>query len=986
MRIEAVWASGLALTGLVVLGAMNAPKPPRAADLPPGTTFVNFESPHVHPLDMTPDGQTLLVANTAACRVDVFSLASGLPVWTGQVAVGLDPVTVRARTNTEVWVVNHVSDSVSIVDLTSMNVVATIDTDDEPCDVVFAGAPQRAFVSCQTDNKVLVFDPANLAAAPTTIVIDAECPRSLAVSPDGMKVYAAVFESGNGTTVLGGGVDETQEHGIVSFPPNAVSHASGPYGGVNPPPNDGANFNPPIAVGNENPPPVSLIVRKNDQGQWLDDNGADWTDMVSGPNAALSGRPVGWDMPDRDLAVIDTGTLGVTYATRLMNICMAVGVNPQTGAITVVGTDATNEVRFEPNLTGVFLRVNMGTVDAGNLSNTAVVDLNPHLDYQTSSVAMTERIKSIGDPRAVVWNAAGTKGYVAGMGSDNVIVIDTAGARAGLAPTIDVGEGPTGLALDPVNDQLYVLNRFSATVSVVNLTGEYEVVAVPFFDPTPAAVKNGRKHLYNTHLHSGLGHVSCASCHVDARMDRLGWDLGDPSGAWVPYTGNNAGFGVPLLEPNTTDPLYADYHPMKGPMTTQTLQDSLLHEPLHWRGDRAKIEDFGASFFALQGADAPLAGQDMQDFKEFLKTITYPPNPYRAFDNTIPQDLPLPGHYKTGRYAGAAGDPLGNGNAFNGISYFRNRTRKVDGGRFACVTCHTLPSGTGPDLTWDGAQYQPIAVGPDGEHHLGCVTVGGVTNITMKVPHLRNLYKKVGMNMFHTTSNAGFGYGHDGTIDTISRFINMEEFELANDQETADGTAFMLSFSGSALPVQNMTTLLEPPGVPSRDVPASVGTQVTLAGAPTAPQTTLINAMYTQANLNRVGMIVTGRVAGEQRGYMYLGSATWKSDRAAEATLTSAQVLALAGAGNEITFTVVPIGSQERLGIDGDLDGCYNGDEGVTCGCLSDFIADGFVTGDDFDAFVDMFVIGDPSADMNGDTFVTGDDFDLFVDHFSAGC
>ena len=30
---------------------------------------------------------------------------------------------------------------------------------------------------------------------------------------------------------------------------------------------------------------------------------------------------------------------------------------------------------------------------------------------------------SIGDPRAVVWNAAGTRGYVAGMGSNNVIVI-----------------------------------------------------------------------------------------------------------------------------------------------------------------------------------------------------------------------------------------------------------------------------------------------------------------------------------------------------------------------------------------------------------------------------------------------------------------------------------------------------------------------------------------------------------------------------------
>jgi len=986
MRIEAVWVSSLALAGFVLTGALSAPKAPRLADLPSGTTFVNFESPHVHPMDRTPDGQTLLVANTAADRIEVFSLSSGMPVAVGFVPVGIDPVTVRARTNTEVWVVNHVSDSVSIVDLTTMNVVKTLDTDDEPCDVVFAGATQKAFVSCQTTNKVMVFDPANLAAAPVSVAINAERPRALAVSPDGLKVYAAVFESGNATTVLGGGVDETQVHGLISFPPNAVSNPAGPYGGVNPPPNDGANFNPPIMVGNENPPKVSLIVRKNASGQWMDDNAQDWTAMVSGADAAMSGRPVGWDMPDRDLAVIDTATLGVTYATRLMNICMAVGVNPQSGAITVVGTDATNEIRYEPNLKGTFVRVNMGTVDAGNLSSTSVVDLNPHLDYQTPSVAMSERVKSLGDPRAVVWNAAGTKGYVAGMGSDNVIVISTSGARAGLAPTIDVGEGPTGLVIDAPNDALYVLNRFSATISVVSLTGEFEVLAVPFFDPTPAEVKTGRKHLYNTHLHSGLGQVSCASCHIDAKMDRLGWDLGNPEGTWVASGTNNQGFGVPLLEPTTADPAYQDYHPMKGPMTTQTLQDSILHEPLHWRGDRVSLEEFAASFFDLQGADAPLTGQGMQDFKAYLATITYPPNPYRAFDNTIPQDLPLPGHFKTGRYAGAAGDALGNGNAFNGISYFRNRTRKVDGGRFACVTCHTLPSGTGPDLVWNGSQYVAIPAGPNGERHLGCVTVAGVTNITMKIPHLRNLYKKVGMDMFHTSSNAGFGFGHDGTIDTISRFINMPEFQLNNDQETSDGTAFMLSFSGSALPVQNLTTLLEPPGVASRDVPASVGTQLTLAGAPTGPESTLITAMYTQANAGKVGMIVTGRVAGEQRGYAYLGSDTWKPDRAADSNLTGAQILALAGAGGEITITVVPVGSQTRLGIDANLNDCLNGDEGVTCGCLADFLADGFVTGEDFDAFVDAFVLGDIAADVNGDNFVTGEDFDLFVDHFVAGC
>src|SRR5688500_16265809 len=88
--------------------------------------FVNWESPHVNPLDMTPDGGTLLAVNTADNRLEVFDLSSGNPIHVGAVQVGLDPVSVRARTDSEAWVVNHISDSVSIVDLATLRVKATI--------------------------------------------------------------------------------------------------------------------------------------------------------------------------------------------------------------------------------------------------------------------------------------------------------------------------------------------------------------------------------------------------------------------------------------------------------------------------------------------------------------------------------------------------------------------------------------------------------------------------------------------------------------------------------------------------------------------------------------------------------------------------------------------------------------------------------------------------------------------------------------------
>ena len=474
-------------------------------------SFVHWEMPHVHPLDLSADGATLVAVNTPDNRLEVFDASGASPTPVAAIPVGLAPVSVRLRTATEAWVVNHVSDSISVVDLTAGNVVWTIDTDDEPADVVFAGSPERAFVSCSQVNRVLVFDPANLAAAPIVVPIEAEEPRAMAVSPDGSEVYVAIFESGNGSTILAGG-------GSIGFPPNVVNHPTGPYGGVNPPPNDGASFNPPQKPGNPAPPAVGLIVKKDAAGNWLDDNGSDWTDMVSGPNAALSGRPVGWDLPDHDIAIVDSSTLAVTYANRLMNIGMAIAVNPASGDVSLVGTDCTNEVRFEPVIQGTFLRVIGALVDPTGPTTAGIVDLNPHLDYTTSSVSQGLRDQSIGDPRGIVWNAAGTRAWITGMGSNNLIVVDATAARAGLSPTIEVGEGPTGIVRDEARDRVYVLNKFEAAISTVSTTTELELSRVPFFDPSPVAIQDGRKHLYDTHKNSGLGQVSCASCHVDARM------------------------------------------------------------------------------------------------------------------------------------------------------------------------------------------------------------------------------------------------------------------------------------------------------------------------------------------------------------------------------------------------------------------------------------------------------------------------------------
>ncbi len=880
--------------------------------------FVNFEVPPVHPLDLSPDGKVLAVCHTADNRVLLYSLVSGTPVLAAAITTGLDPVSVRWRTATELWVANHTSDSVSVVDAVTCAVTATLQTADEPVDVVFAGTPQRAWVACSQVNKLQLFDPANLAGGVTNeVLIAGEDPRSLAVSPDGTKVYAAFFESGNGSTLLAGGGDGT----TISFPPNAVSDASGPYGGANPPPNSGTLFAPLRNPANPVAPPVGLIVKKNAAGAWMDDNARNWTSLVSGANAALSGRMPGWDVVDNDVAIIDAATRGVTYARRMMNLCMALGVNPATGRVTLVGTEATNEVRFEPNVNGKFVRVRMGWFLPATPGSPSAVDLNPHLTYATPTVAQTERDKSVGDPRAIVWKADGLRGYVAGMGSNNVAVIGANGARLNAVP-IAVGQGPAGLALDEARGVLYVLNRFEGSLSIVNLTTETETARVPFFDPTPAAIKSGRPFLYDTRRTSGLGQASCASCHADARLDRLAWDLGDPSGTvkTVSSPRHNLGANIPGLNTGFTN-----FHPMKGPMTTQTMQDIIGKEPHHWRGDRDGIEEFNGAFVGLLGDDMLLTPTEMQQFEDFLATIAFPPNPFRNQDNTLPTNLPLPGHFKSGRFGGA-GQPMPNGNAQRGLTtLYRPLVRGIDRGAFACVTCHTLPTGMGADKRLTGATFTDIAPGFNGERHHALVSVDGSSQKAFKTPQLRNMYEKVGCEFTQPLSLSGFGFAHDGSVDSLSRFLSEGAFNPNNDQEVADLVALVLSFGGSGFgaPVD----ALEPPGTLSQDAHAAVGRQALLIGA-TLPATDLarLTALITLANAAAIDLFAKANVNGVPRGWHYLSANNFQSDQAGIIE-TLAAILARASAAEPVLFTATARDTGRRMGIERDRDNLLDYDE-----------------------------------------------------------
>jgi YVTN family beta-propeller protein len=792
-------------------------------------SFVNWESPQVNPLDMTPDGTRLLVANTADDRLEIFAIsAGGALTWQASVPVGLDPVSVRARTNGEAWVVNHISDSISIVDLDALEVVATLNTGDEPADVIFAGTAGRAFVTVSQLDEVKVYDPNDLAAAPSVLAIAGEDPRALAT--DGTTVYAAIFESGNRTTII---------------PADDVSNPSiNPYPGApNPPPNAPGGFTPPIAPGLPTPPPVSLIVRKSG-GQWIDHQGANWSAGVT------------WDLLDHDVAVIDADTLGVSYITGLMNADMNLAVRPN-GDLLVVGTEALNKIPFESNLRGIFVVVTGAYVPHGAATASNAVDLNPHLDYTTGTVPQNVRDQSIGDPRGIAWNAAGDRAYIAGMGSNNVIVVDANLNRLG---RVDVGQGPTAVRVDAANGVLYVLDRFEGSVSAVDTGGLVEVQRAPFFDPTPAVIKVGRPHLYDTHATSGLGQAACASCHIDARMDQLAWNLGDPQGTVKPF---NQVCNLGMIGG------CEDWHPMKGPMMTQSLVGAVGTEPLHWRGDREDLMAFNSAFQTLMGDDEQLTVDQMTEFQGFLATLRYPPNPNRNIDNSLKTSLPT------------GGDPVVGASLFNTVTL----------GLFRCNQCHTPPTGTSGSVISANTLF---------------------SSQSMKAAQLRNLYEKTGFLRTSMTNTRGFGFTHDGAFDTIVDFLQLPSFHFTpgptGDTQRKDVEAFLLSFA--------------------TDTHAGVGVQATMGGP--LDQTALRDQMISLADGGLVGLVARGVVDGAHRGYAYLDSGTFQSDRAAE-QVTAAQLDAAAAAGHPITYTLVPTGTQTRIGIDRDEDGYLDGDEADAC-------------------------------------------------------
>ncbi len=898
-----------------VLALLTVAAPSATSQAAPA--FTAFESGQVRPLALSPDGKRLFVVNTPDNRLEIYKVTESGLEHTDSVAVGLEPVAVAARNNHEVWVVNHLSDSVSVIGVNSPQprVKRTLLVGDEPRDIVFAGpGKNRAFITTahrgqntgfDSENTtpgvgradVWVFDAQNLGnslgGTPLTrLNLFSDVPRALAVSPSGDTVYAAAFASGNQTTAIS---------------PHQITDDGEAAGGI-PGPNVNHTGIPEANVG--------LIVKWNGE-HWVDELGRSWDDNVK------------LNLPDRDVFVIDangsvptlaSGAAGTGFFTGVGTILFNMIVNPATGKVYVTNTEARNEVRFEgpggfaaTTVRGHLVDTQISILGGGQ---TETRNLNKHIDYDEDCCAPRpneENQLSVSQPNGMAISANGETLYVSVLGNDKVVIYDTASLEDDSFYPDEVdqipvtGGGPTGLVLDESRERLYVMTRFDNGISIIDTDTREEVDHLTMHNPEPPSLVAGRRFLYDAAYTSSRGDSACATCHIFGDNDQLAWDLGDPDEDVVE---------PPDLFKLTIFPDEVDFHPMKGPMTTQSLRGMANHGAMHWRGDRngdgqgpnvqpdggafderAAFIAFNPAFVGLVGRDEPLTTGEMEAFTDFALQLSYPPNPHRNLDNSLTPTQQA------------------------GRDFFLNRVTFA--GAFTCQDCHTLnPNGNAEH----GVPF-PGFFGTDG------MLVGGEFSQTFKIPHLRNVYTKIGMFGFaadpllHTPDFVdfdpshqgdqvrGFGVLHDGSMDSVQRFMNPFSAGPVNGPDGFQTRAeqlsvaeFVFAFDTNLKPIVGQQTTLN-----------------TINGLVVGPR---IDLLKQRADLDECDLIAKGNLLGLELGAFYTGGNNFTTSFSVLGNMTDIQLRLIALLpGTTITYTCVPPGSGFRLGVDRDSDGYRDGDE-----------------------------------------------------------
>src|SRR5262249_25240632 len=399
-------------------------------------------------------------------------------------------------------------------------------------------------------------------------------------------------------------------------------------------------------------------------------------------------------------------------------------------------------------------------------------------------------------------------------------------------------------------------------------------------------------------------------------MDDLAWDLGNPDDVVksnpIPINFGDAqsiaigkllfGVNTPLNGTGNTN----DFHPMKGPMTTQTLRGLRNSGAMHWRGDRAtrafgvdpvdsnlSFNNFIVAFQGLVGSATQPTAAEMQNFTDFQLQVVPPPNPVRNLDNSLTASQQR-GHnfYFGSRPADGINIP------FLGLK------------GFSCNGCHLVDGSQGFFGTSRNASFE------------------GIDQI-FKIPHLRNLYAKVGMfgdpkvdfflagdSGFKGDQIRGFGFTNDGSVDTVFRFLTAKVFQplltsgfpLINPDGTRrDVEQFVLAFDSDLAPI--------------------VGQQVTLTSTNSSTVGPRIDLLVQRAETPFISKALGGAVKegdllasvalGRRiKGFLYDPVTNNFIPDDGTTHLSDGALRALAATpGQEVTYTAVPPGSGSRIAL-----------------------------------------------------------------------
>jgi hypothetical protein len=237
----------------------------------------------------------------------------------------------------------------------------------------------------------------------------------------------------------------------------------------------------------------------------------------------------------------------------------------------------------------------------------------------------------------------------------------------------------------------------------------------------------------------------------------------------------------------------------------------------------------------------------------------------------------------------------------------------------------------------------------------------------LKIPHLRNMYNKVGMfgmpnsrkyladdpftgmppgldpfnnaEDFQTFSNfiffgnenvftgdqiKGFGYTQDGSTDTVFRFHTTNGF-LPRPPGTVTpldpGNGFALNVTPEGMEIRrNLEQYLMV--FPSNFFPI-MGQQVTLTKKNADAANARIDLLIARADLGECDLVAHKK----KKGYLYQGGGSFARDTKTRGPISDANLRAKVDNDVNITYTCTPPGSGMRIALDRDEDGVLNGDE-----------------------------------------------------------